>query len=72
MAESEASLIRDILRLHDMMQAHYAKMIPGEGQQLRKLRTFWDHLEPTIGRKQWKKIVKAGNMKNYLAAVRAL
>ena len=72
MAESEASLIRDILRLHDMMQAHYAKMIPGEDQQLGKLRTFWDHLEPTIGRKQWKKIVKAGNMKNYLAAVRAL
>lgn len=70
--ESEASLVRDILRLHDMMQAHYAKMIPGEDQQLGKLRTFWDHLEPTIGRKQWKKIVKAGNMKNYLAAVRAL
>lgn len=70
--ESEASLVRDILRLHDMMQAHYAKMIPGEDQQLGKLHTFWDHLEPTIGRKQWKKIVKAGNMKNYLAAVRAL
>lgn len=70
--ESEASLVRDILRLHDMMQAHYAKMIPDEDQQLGKLRTFWDHLEPTIGRKQWKKIVKAGNMKNYLAAVRAL
>lgn len=70
--ESKASLIRDILRLHDMMQAHYAKMIPDEDQQLGKLRTFWDHLEPTIGRKQWKKIVKAGNMKNYLAAVRAL
>lgn len=72
MTESEASLVRDILRLHDMMQAHYAKMIPDEYQQLGKLRTFWDHLEPTIGRKQWKKIVKAGNMKNYLAAVRAL
>ena len=55
-----------------MMQEHYAKMIPDKNQQLGKHRTFWDHLETTIGRKQWKKIVKAGNMKNYLAAVRAL
>ena len=72
MEYESATLIRDILRLHDMMLAHYAKVIPGEEQRLGKLRSFWDYLEPTIGRKPWKKIVKAGNMKNYLSAVRLL
>ena len=70
--EDEKSLIHDILRLHDMMRAHYEKVVPGEAQRLMKLRTFWDYLEPTIGRKAWKKIVKAGNMKNYLSSVALL
>lgn len=68
MADSE--LIGKILLMHDRLYEHYAKVIPGESQQLMKLRTFWDYLEPTIGRKQWKKIVKAGNMKNYFLFLR--
>lgn len=66
---SERELIEKILAIHEKMREHYARIIPGEAQQLGKLRSFWDYLEPTIGRKQWKKIVKAGNMKNYLVAV---
>lgn len=71
-AWDEARLMREIMRLHDLMHAHYARVIPGEDQQLSKLRTFWDYLEPLLGRKAWKKIVKAGNIKNYLAALRGL
>lgn len=63
---SDAELLEKIFLMHDKLREHYAKIIPGEAQQLSKLRTFWDYLEPTIGRKQWKKIVKAGNMKNYV------
>lgn len=63
---SDNELFEKILLMHDKLREHYAKIIPGEAQQLLKLRTFWDYLEPTIGRKHWKKIVKAGNMKNYL------
>lgn len=63
---SDNELFEKILLMHDKLHEHYTKIIPGEAQQLSKLRTFWDYLEPTIGRKHWKKIMKAGNMKNYL------
>lgn len=68
----ERRLISSILTMHNRLHEHYSRIIPGESQQLGKLRAFWDYLEPTIGRKQWKKIVKAGNMKNYLNAVDAI
>lgn len=66
---SERELITLIKQMHSRLLAHYEQIIPGEAQRLNKLRSFWDYLEPTIGRKTWKKITKAGNMKNYIAAV---
>lgn len=65
------SEVRVVLsRLHDAVHESYAQRIPGEAQLLSKLRTFWDYAEPTLGRKTWKKVHKAGTLKNYLAAVR--
>ena len=66
---SDNELFEKIILMHDRLHEHYTKIIPGEAQLLSKLRTFWDYLEPTIGRKHWKKIVKAGNLKNYLMAL---
>lgn len=66
---TDREVIAALLRLHDAVHANLATRIPGEAQLLSKLRTFWDYAEPTLGRKAWKKIHKAGNMKNYLAAV---
>jgi len=56
-------------QLHDALHAHYARIIPGEVQLHQKLRTFWDYLEPEIGRKAFKAVHKAGNLRNYLRAV---
>lgn len=58
-----------ITRMHDRLHEHYASIIPSETQLLSKLRTFWDFMEPTFGHKTVKKIQKAGNLKNYLAAI---
>lgn len=65
-----------LLQMHQHLYEHYAQIIPGETQLMQKLRTFWDYLEPgaedalpLMERKVWKKIMKAGNMKNYLQAV---
>lgn len=66
------NLIREIKYLHAKMLEHYERTIPGEAQRLSKIRSFWDYMENTLGRKEWKKIEKAGNMKNYLAAVNGL
>lgn len=63
------SLVKE---MHTELLEHYSKVIPSEMQRLTKIRTFWEHMENEIGRKQWKKIIKAGNMKNYLKAVAEL
>lgn len=73
---SQSDQWQTLKQMHTLMKEHYEKVIPGESQQLQKLRTFWDYLEPQdndpsplLIRKQWKKIKKAGNMKNYLSAI---
>lgn len=69
---SPDQLVMKIKQMHNALLEHYRRIIPGEAQQLLKLRSFWDYMEPTIGRKSWKKIIKAGNMKNYLSRVEEL
>ncbi|MCM1311448.1 MAG: tRNA-dihydrouridine synthase family protein [Bacteroides sp.] len=65
-AERRLSLIKG---MHAKLLEHYSSVIPGEMQLLSKMRTFWEYMEPEIGRKQQKKIMKAGNMKNYMKEV---
>lgn len=65
-------VIARMCRMHDLLLHHYEGVIPTEDAILSKLRTFWDFAEPTIGRKNWKKLKKAGNMRNYLKAVSEL
>lgn len=56
-----------IIRLmHDRLLSHYETVIHSESQRLSKIRTFWDYMEEELDRKVWKKIMKAGNMKNYI------
>lgn len=63
------SRLQTVRQLHDRLLAHYETVIPGESQRLTKIRTFWDFMEQELGRKTWKKLMKAGNMKNYLLAI---
>jgi len=56
--------------MHDRMKAHYETTVNSEAQLHARLRLFWEYMEEELGRKLYKKIMKAGNLKNYLAAVR--
>ena len=58
-----------LVGLHSLLLEEYAQFIPSEAQLHQKIRTFWDYAEPTIGRKAWKKIHKAGTLRNYMNAV---
>lgn len=80
---SDKEVVATILRLHDAVFENYARRYGGnDPQMLSKLRTFWDYHDPALGlggsdaplidRKVWKKIHKAGSMRNYLQAVGAL
>ena len=69
---SNARRIELMLRMHDALMAEYSKILKGDVQMLNKMRTFWEYSEPLLGRKPYKKIMKSGNLKNYLNAVNEL
>ena len=67
-----AKRIALLKKMHDHYHAHLSTIIPGEAQHLTKVRTFWEYMEEECGRKAWKKIMKAGSMRNYLNAINEL
>lgn len=69
---SLAERIPLLMEMHDRLKAHYETTVNSEAQLHNKLRLFWEYMEPELGKKPHKKIMKAGNLKNYLAAVAAL
>lgn len=56
--------------MHERLMAHYETTANSEAQVHNRMRLFWEYMEEEIGKKTYKKIMKAGNLKNYLAAVR--
>lgn len=67
---SEDNRRRLLHDMHDQLKAHYETTANSEAQVHARLRLFWEYMEEELGRKLYKKIMKAGNLKNYLAAVR--
>ena len=61
---------RQLHIFHDRLKAHYAETVNSEAQLHSRLRLFWEYMEEELGRKIYKKIMKAGNLKNYLLAVK--
>lgn len=61
-----------LIDIHDALMQEYSRILKGDTQMLNKMHTFWDFSQDLIDRKTYKKIVKSGNMKNYLAAVNAI
>lgn len=64
--------IASMLKLHSALMDDYSRILKGDTQMLSKMRTFWEYSEPLLGRKPYKKIMKSGNLKNFLAAVAEL
>lgn len=63
---------KPLLEMHQRMMEHYQQTMNSESQLHNKLRTFWEYMEEELGRKPYKKLMKAGNLKNYLLAVREI
>ena len=61
-----------LMQIHERLKAHYETTVNSEAQLHSKLRLFWEYMEDELGKKPYKKIMKAGNLKNYLSAVSAL
>ena len=56
--------------MHDQLKAHIETTANSEAQVHARLRLFWEYMEEELGKKLYKKLMKAGNLKNYMAAVR--
>lgn len=67
---SDEEVRQQVLAMHRLLLAHYQEAIEGgEAQLVQKMHSFWEYQEPIFGHKGIKKVLKSGNMRNYLEAV---
>lgn len=68
--EMSPSHRRDLLmRFHELMFAHYSSRLAGDAQLLMKMKSFWEYMEPEIGRKTLKAIRKASSVAAYQSSI---
>lgn len=63
---------RIILDMHDDLFAYCVDKYKADSQVLLHIHAFWEYMEPYMIRKQWKKLMKAGSMKNYKEALKQI
>ena len=68
---SERDLLSKILEMHSRLYEHARSTYQGDSQILSHIKNFWEYLEPSIPKKAFKKIKKAGNLDEYDAAVQS-
>ena len=61
-----------LMQMHEDMLNYCTRKYKVDSQILMHIHAFWEYQESQMERKTWKKIMKAGNMKNYLEAIRKL
>ena len=65
-------MLNKILEMHGKLYEHARSTYQGDSQILSHIKSFWEYLEPSIPKKAFKKIKKAGNLGEYDAAVLSL
>ncbi|OWU99636.1 tRNA-dihydrouridine synthase family protein [Fibrobacter sp. UWR2] len=71
-AVSENELLSKILKMHGKLYEHARSTYQGDSQILSHIRSFWDYLEPSLPKKVFKKIQKAGKLNEYDVAIQSL
>lgn len=61
-----------LMQIHEDMLGYCTRKYKVDSQILLHIHAFWEYQESQLERKTWKRIMKAGNMKNYLEAIRKL
>ena len=61
-----------LLAMHEEMLSACTEKYKADSQILLHIHAFWEYQQDFLGRKAWKKIMKAGSMRNYLNAVNAI
>lgn len=58
-----------LFQMHQVIFDHACKTYQGDSQILSHVQSFWEYLEPSIPKKIFKKIKKAGKLSEYQAAI---
>jgi tRNA-dihydrouridine synthase len=58
-----------LFQMHQVILDHACKTYQGDSQILSHVQSFWEYLEPSIPKKIFKKIKKAGKLSEYQAAI---
>ena len=65
-------LLGKIQQMHQVIFDNACKTYQGDSQILSHVQSFWDYLEPSLPKKVFKKIQKAGKLSEYDAAIQSL
>jgi tRNA-dihydrouridine synthase len=68
-AVSESEFTNKLIRMHQIIFEHACKTYQGDSQILSHVQSFWEYLEPSIPKKIFKKIKKAGKLSEYQDAI---
>ena len=58
-----------LIQMHQVILDHACKTYQGDSQILSHVQSFWEYLEPSIPKKIFKKIKKAGKLSEYQEAI---
>lgn len=58
-----------LLQMHEIIFEYACKTYQGDSQILSHIKSFWDYLEPSLPKKTFKKIKKAGKLNEYQEAI---
>lgn len=61
-----------LLQMHEIIFEYACKTYQCDSQILSHVQSFWDYLEPSLPKKTFKKIQKAGKLSEYDAAIQSL
>ena len=64
--------LEKILQIHQAIFENACKTFQGDSQILSHVQSFWEYLEPSIPKKIFKKIKKAGKLSEYTEAIKEL
>ena len=69
---TESKFISKLFQMHQIIFEHARQTFQGDSQVLAHVQSFWDYLEPSVPKKTFKRIKKAGKFSVYADAVSTL
>ena len=65
----DINLLGKLFQMHQVIFDHACKTYQGDSQILSHVQSFWEYLEPSVPKKIFKKIKKAGKLSEYQEAI---